>query len=222
MILSCILLSPFLYLNFIYYLSNIMKSYTSGYNMNSIMYFYNSFQILLNLYMVYGLYHIIPSGIINIPYSNTIEYFVHIHYISKYIDYLDTFFIILRKKEKQLSFLHIYHHSTIGIIWGFLLYKGHGNGTAAFGCLINSLIHVIMYSHYLITSLGIYNPYKKYITQLQLLQFFICLLHSIIVIGIEKIVPVEYAYIQVGYQIQMLLLFSHFYNKNYSFIKIKS
>ena len=79
-----------------------------------------------------------------------------------------------------------------------------------------------MYSHYLITSLGINNPYKKYITQLQLLQFFICLLHSIIVIGIEKIVPVEYAYIQVGYQIQMLLLFSHFYNKNYSFIKIKS
>jgi hypothetical protein len=43
-----------------------------------------------------------------------------------------------------------------------------------------------------------------------------------LVIGIEKIVPVEYAYIQVGYQIQMLLLFSNFYKKNYSFAKIKS
>jgi len=170
--------------------------------------------------MVFGLFHIIPDGIINIPYSHNINYFVHIHYLSKYIDYLDTFFIILRKKEKQLSFLHIYHHSTICIIWGFLLYKGHGNGTAAFGCLINSIIHIIMYSHYLITSLGIRNPYKKYITQLQLFQFFICLLHSIIVVSMEKIVPSIYGYIQVGYQIQMLLLFTNFYKRNYSTINL--
>ena len=59
--------------------------------------------------------------------------------------YFDTYFIILKCKSKeQLSFLHIYHHSTIGLIWGFLIHNGVGNGTAAYGCFINSIIHFIM------------------------------------------------------------------------------
>lgn len=52
------------------------------------MYFYNLFQILFNSYIVYGLCDIPFKGIINIPYSDRIEYFVFLHYISKYIDYL--------------------------------------------------------------------------------------------------------------------------------------
>ena len=44
-----------------------------------------------------------------------------VHYMSKFLDYFDTVFIILRGKEKQqLSFLHVYHHASIGMIWGTL------------------------------------------------------------------------------------------------------
>lgn len=189
------------------------------YNLKVPMLIYNNAQILLNIYMVYGLSAVISYPNIygiNIPYTSELRYFVYIHYLSKYLDYFDTLFIILRGKEtQQLSYLHIYHHSTIGIIWGFLLYRGHGNGTAAFGCLINSAVHLVMYSHYLCTSLGYRNPFKKYITRTQLLQFVVCLLHSLVVICVEDIVPRRYALIELVYQTTMLVLFSNFYVKSY-------
>ena len=218
-----IIINPIFYLNSVYFLNRYMNNYKNGFNLNIFMYFYNSFQILFNSYIVYGLCDIPFKGIINIPYSDRIEYFVFLHYISKYIDYLDTLFIILRKKNNQLSFLHIYHHSTVGIIWGFLLYMGQGNATESFGCLFNSFIHIIMYSHYLITSFGINNPFKKYITQMQLVQFLILFIHSIVVISnYEKYFPLKYAFIQFIYQLQMIILFSNFYKNSYKNLKINN
>jgi elongation of very long chain fatty acids protein 4 len=38
-------------------------------------------------------------------------------YISKILDFVDTIVIVLGKKWSQLSFLHVYHHATI-----FLMY----------------------------------------------------------------------------------------------------
>jgi len=209
------IINPFLYLNFVYFLNRYMENYKNGFNLTIFMYFYNLFQILFNSYIVYGLSDIIKEGIINIQYSDRIKYFVYLHYISKYIDYIDTLLIVLRKKNNQLSFLHLYHHSSISIIWAFLLDINHGNGTASFGCLINSFIHVIMYSHYLITSFGINNPFKKYITQMQITQFIILFIHPLFVIKYEKIFPIRYSYIQLLYQIQMITLFTNFYYKNY-------
>uniref|UniRef100_A0A6C0LH29 Very-long-chain 3-oxoacyl-CoA synthase n=1 Tax=viral metagenome TaxID=1070528 RepID=A0A6C0LH29_9ZZZZ len=207
------------YFSMIYGLIRYMKN-REPYSLKVPMLFYNNAQIALNIYMVYGLSAVISYPNIygiNIPYTRDLRYYVYIHYLSKYFDYFDTLFIILRGKEKQqLSYLHVYHHSTIGVIWGFLLYRGHGNGTAAFGCFINSVIHLIMYSHYLCTSLGYRNPFKKYITRTQLLQFAVCLLHSLIVICVEDIVPRRYALIELVYQTSMLALFSNFYIKSYS------
>lgn len=92
-------------------------------------------QVLLNVYMIWGLWVVPQAGYnlfgINAKYTSRIEYFVYIHYLSKFLDFLDTAFIILRGKDRQqLSFLHVYHHASIGMIWGTLLYIGHGNGTA--------------------------------------------------------------------------------------------
>ena len=47
------------------------------------------------------------------------------------------------------------------------------------GACANATIHVIMYSYYLMASLGIACPWKKYITQAQLLQFCIVAGHSL-------------------------------------------
>jgi elongation of very long chain fatty acids protein 4 len=37
-------------------------------------------------------------------------------YVSKVFDYFDTLVIILRRKWRQLSFLHVYHHITIFLV----------------------------------------------------------------------------------------------------------
>jgi len=72
-----------------------------------------------------------------------------------------------------------------------------------------------MYGHYLITSLGYKNPLKKYITQLQLLQFASCIIHSFTVLLYENIVPKKYAYLELMYHISMIFLFNNFYKKSY-------
>lgn len=38
-------------------------------------------------------------------------------YFSKCLEFSDSFFFILRKKTNQLTFLHVYHHSTMFPLW---------------------------------------------------------------------------------------------------------
>merc|ERR1719461_1452077 len=83
----------------------------------------------------------------NTPFDATIEWFILVHFWSKFLDMLDTVFIVLRRRNRQLSFLHVYHHATIGPLWGLALYEGMANGTAYFGAFCNSFVHVVMYSH---------------------------------------------------------------------------
>lgn len=179
---------------------------------------YNILQITFNAYIVYGLFHNFTIKNIfglNTVYNEKTEYFVYLHYISKYIDYFDTVFIILRKNNGRLTFLHVYHHASIAPIWGILLCTGNGYGTVSFGCMINSFIHVIMYSHYLYTSFGYKNPFKKLITQAQITQFVLCLIHAVCTLLYENVIPSILSWIQLVYHIQMIYLFHNFYKDTY-------
>lgn len=199
-----IFISTKLYLCSIYFLTNYMKN-KNPYVLKTPLIIYNTFQVLLNIYIIQGL-----IGLPQITFNDNLKYFTYIHYLSKYLDYCDTWFIILRKKDNQLTFFHIYHHYSIGIIWGMSLHNGVGNGTGSFGCLLNSIIHFLMYTHYLWTSFGYNNPFKKLIT-----RFDILFLHSIVVLFYQNIYPKHYEWIQLGYQLQMFTLFTNFYKKNY-------
>lgn len=154
---------------------------------------------------------------INLVPTAAAEYFVFVHYLSKFMDFFDTFFIVLRKKDDQLSFLHVYHHATIGGIWGLLLHLGYGWGTTTFGAAINSLTHVLMYTHYLVSSYGIRHPFKAALTSWQISQFYFCVAHAVVVpLGAERLYNIRLAYLQLGYHLTMIALFSNFYRKRYT------
>jgi len=173
---------------------------------------YNVVQIVLCGYMVWGLLPCIglPNFCgINSGFDERGEWFVFVHYLSKYLDWFDTLWIILNKKRSQLSFLHLYHHATIVMVWGFLLDQNVGSGTIRYGAWVNSLTHVIMYSHYLWTSFGLKNPFKKYITLWQITQFYSCLVHAFAVLFLETTTVHGFAWIQVIYQLTMVYLFSY-------------
>lgn len=38
-------------------------------------------------------------------------------YFSKCLEMLDTIFFVLRKKNNQVSFLHVYHHASMFPLW---------------------------------------------------------------------------------------------------------
>jgi len=173
---------------------------------------YNVVQIVVCGYMVWGLFPCLglPNFCgINSEFDARGEWFVFVHYLSKYLDWFDTLWILLNKKRSQLSFLHIYHHATIVMVWGFLLDQNVGCGTTRYGAWVNSLTHVIMYSHYLWTSFGLKNPFKKYITMWQITQFYSCLVHAFLVLGLETTTVHKYAPLQVIYQLTMVYLFSY-------------
>jgi len=192
---------------------------------------YNIMQIALCSYMTYGLFPIVSNGItnpfgINTPYNDRLEWFTNVHYLSKYFDWIDIFIIIKRQKASQLSFLHVYHHSTVSAVWGFMLYMGHGNGTAAFGAWINSLTHVLMYSHYLLTSFNIKNPFKKYLTMWQITQFYLCFTHGIVMLFVyptwETYLPYKYSWLCASYHTSMIVLFTYYMNYVPTILKLKT
>lgn len=144
---------------------------------------------------------------------------VWLGYASRLLDLLDTVFFVLRKKTKQISFLHVYHH-TIVFFFGWLVTKCLPGGQLAFFATVNSFVHAVMYGYYLVTSLDPQNKrnlwWKKYITQLQLFQFFIVAIHLSFQLQAKNCnYPQFLLYFAFSQTIVMLILFFNFYRKAY-------
>ena len=94
-------------------------------------------------------------------------------------------------------------------------------GSAFFAAMVNSLIHVIMYSYYALAAAGPgpaiqkYLGWKKYLTILQMAQFV-----SALVLGIRALVygcdfPLWMQYALVVYMGSFLVLFGNYYRNAY-------
>jgi elongation of very long chain fatty acids protein 4 len=119
----------------------------------------------------------------------------------------------------QVSFLHVYHHTSISWAWWFAL-KLYPGGDVYFGALLNSWIHVMMYSYYTLSLLKIQCPWKKYLTQAQILQFLSVLAYSACSLYHMPEEGNWTQYLAYGIQVfemsSMFVLFLHFYLKAYS------
>jgi hypothetical protein len=130
----------------------------------------------------------------------------------------------------KVSFLHIYHHTTIAWAWWIALRFSPG-GDIYFGALLNSAIHVLMYSYYALALLKVSCPWKRYLTQAQLLQFTSVVVYTIATAyqhyyhvphdAIDGVQPSLRTYyfccvVQVFEMISLFVLFSFFYKRSYS------
>ena len=89
-------------------LINHMKKRGSSYNINKILYVYNTIQILLNLYIIYGMRDFISYKNvfgINSKFTKNIEYYTYIHYLSKYLDYFDSQSLLIQHTLQALTVL---------------------------------------------------------------------------------------------------------------------
>jgi hypothetical protein len=203
------------YLVLIFALKHMMRN-QSAFSLKIPMLVYNAVQVFLSLLMAVQLAPFLGNNFFNISgkFSSKIELWVLVHYVTKYLDMLDSVFMVLRKKGDQLSFLHVYHHCTIGVIWGLLLHYGVGNGAAFFGAWINSLVHALMYFHYLWTSLGFKNPLKPYLTMFQMFQFSLCILQAVLAVAFDNQIPREWCFLQLCYHMTLLYLFMNFFRSS--------
>uniref|UniRef100_A0A672RH69 Elongation of very long chain fatty acids protein n=1 Tax=Sinocyclocheilus grahami TaxID=75366 RepID=A0A672RH69_SINGR len=133
-------------------------------------------------------------------------------YFSKVIELTDTVFFILRKKNNQLTFLHVYHHGTMIFNWWAGVKYVAGGQSFLIG-LINSFVHVVMYMYYGRAALG--PQMHKY------LQFFIVTIHSAVNLYADCDFPDSMNIIMLGYAFSLIALFSSFYYQNYISKKTK-
>ncbi|XP_070491195.1 very long chain fatty acid elongase 7 [Chironomus tepperi] len=106
---------------------------------------------------------------------------VWLYYMAKIIELLDTVFFVLRKKQSQVSFLHVYHH-TLMPVCAFIGVKFFAGGHGTLLGLINSFIHVIMYMYYMLSAIPSMQKYlwwKRYLTIMQIIQFLIVFCHTV-------------------------------------------
>ncbi|NWQ72260.1 ELOV7 protein, partial [Neopipo cinnamomea] len=139
-----------------------------------------------------------------------------------FIKNLFQIFFVLRKKNNQVTFLHVFHHSIMPWTWWFGVKFAAGSGLGTFHALLNCIVHVVMYTYYGICSLGpAYHKYlwwKKYMTTIQLVQFIMITVH-IGQIYVMDDCPYQYPifmFIIWLYGSMFLVLFLHFWYHAYT------
>lgn len=139
-------------------------------------------------------------------------------FFSKVIELADTWFFILRKREKQITFLHVYHHCTmIWIWWSGVTYVA--GGLSFWNAILNCFVHTIMYLYYALSVLGPrvqkFLWWKRYLTQLQLIQFVAIFVHSVYNTLSDCRFTKAFTAAAALYSTSLLLLFANFYIKSY-------
>nr|XP_026485987.1 elongation of very long chain fatty acids protein AAEL008004-like [Vanessa tameamea] len=198
------------------------------YQLRNVIKIYNIFQILVSLYLFYeGTIYLFFTdfnftcqgiGDLNSPSTSRIAKAVWLYYIVKLIDLMDTVFFVLRKSDRQITSLHVHHHTLMPIAtWVGVTFMPGGQGVII--GYINSLVHAVMYTYYLLSGLGDeYKKFlwwKKYLTMLQLVQFTIVGIHSVNSLFYPCSYPVILKLLTIFYAILFLNMFGNFYYNNY-------
>lgn len=91
--------------------------------------FHNLFCTILSLYMCVeiwrqaylGGYSLFSQSIDRTPAGLPMASVLWVFYASKVPEFMDTILMALKRNFRQITFLHVYHHSSIFVIWWFIM-----------------------------------------------------------------------------------------------------
>ncbi|CAG7784791.1 unnamed protein product [Allacma fusca] len=137
-------------------------------------------------------------------------------FISKIVELMDTFWLILKKKGAPLTFLQVYHHSTI-VFACWIGARFVPGGSSALIALVNCWVHVLMYTYFKLKSMGMREivSYKKFVTIMQMLQFLATIIHCITAMNADCNYPLFILFWLMLYMMTFVILFTHFYCNTY-------
>ncbi|XP_054155269.1 elongation of very long chain fatty acids protein 7-like [Oppia nitens] len=197
---------------------------------------YNTLMVVFNAYGLYWAVRAIDYGRIFLDFTypsreDTSEWTMWLMNLgwlwmgTRFLDLMDTVFFVVRKKESQITTLHLYHHTVVPILgWVSFKYNAMIPIIRMF-LLLNSFIHVMMYSYYALSSLGPsvqkYLWWKRYITQCQILQFLICGCYGVVLFTLQTGYPMEWFAFCVGQNPLFFYMFYDFYKQSYNRRKLK-
>ncbi|XP_018306257.1 elongation of very long chain fatty acids protein AAEL008004 [Mycetomoellerius zeteki] len=224
-----LMLITFGYMYFILYAGPRFMKDRPPYELRTFILIYDVIQILVNLWFVkkhlsYGWFS--EFSVIYAPSNpnspNAIKLFDLAWWLIflKLFDYVETCVFVLRKKQNQVSGLHVYHHvCNVVFLWYYLKYILDERGTFIF--LLNCAVHVIMYTYYFIAAWSsefqqTISPIKPLITKLQIVQFIVIIMVLLQILNPNCESPKGITSIFIGNLFIFLYLFYDFHKKSYT------
>src|SRR5690625_3979128 len=191
---------------------------------------YNLINIVYNFYFFCFLFKVLKYGIDlfdfrrkfndeDTDWTRRIVANVWFYLMMKLFDLIETVFFVMRKKQSQVSFLHVYHHSAVPIIVWMAVRLAPTSGSTRMFPLLNSAVHVVMYSYYLMAALGPqyqrYLFWKKWITTIQLIQFVVIALHGILLLIRQQGFPGVLNFMPIVQAPLFFVMFYRFFQATY-------
>lgn len=139
-----------------------MKKRKSGFRLRWVLVVYDAANVLLASYVALSIIQykyrygglLLCNSIANDLEGVKLSQVFVLFYLQKYFEFFDTWFFILRKSTRQVTFLHLFHHSSITVVVGSILPFDY-NGDMYLPIFLNSANHTMIYLHYLLATLGI-------------------------------------------------------------------
>ncbi|KAF4529114.1 hypothetical protein B566_EDAN015384 [Ephemera danica] len=157
------------------------------FELRKVLIWYNAFQVVFSAWIFYEMVHCCWW-----------------YYFSKFTEFFDTIFFVMRKKTSQVSTLHVVHHGIMPITF--------------FG-LLNTFVHIFMYFYYMVAAMGPqYQKFiwwKKYLTSLQMVQFIAIMVHAFQLLVTDCNYPRAFVWWIGMHAVLFFYLFSDFYNNTY-------
>merc|ERR1712154_755364 len=128
-------------------------------------------------------------------------------YVSKIFDFFDTFFIIFGRKRRQFTFLHIYHHITIYLVYWLNVNVDFDDDVSFTYCYYLICMHLAK---------GQSVWWKKHLTTMQMAQFLAMNIHAILLLanGCND-APPRVTTLYLVYIMSLFAMFLNFFNRSY-------
>ncbi|XP_035723144.1 elongation of very long chain fatty acids protein AAEL008004-like isoform X3 [Vespa mandarinia] len=198
------------------------------FQLTNVLIIYNLFQVIFSAWLFHEClmggwwshysFHCQPVDYSNSPTAIKMVHACWWYYFSKFTEFMDTIFFVLRKKNNHVSALHVIHHGCMPMsVWFGVKFTPGGHST--FFGLLNTFVHIVMYTYYLLAALGPrIQPYlwwKKYLTALQMIQFVLIMIHAFQLLFIDCDYPKAFVWSIGMHAIMFFFLFNKFYQQNY-------
>jgi len=197
-------------------------------NVRWLMILYNSAMVVISTYMFLQLgflgwfttynWKCQPVDYSTNPDATAMAHLAWWYYLSKFLEFTDTIFFVMRKKFTHISTLHVIHHGIMpmSVWWGVKFTPG---GHSTFFAFVNSLVHIVMYFYYALAAIGPsmnkYLWWKKYMTAFQMVQFIAIFVHSFQLLFRDCDYPHGFMWWIGFHAVLFWFLFADFYKNTY-------
>ncbi|KAF9802537.1 hypothetical protein SFRURICE_013724 [Spodoptera frugiperda] len=215
------------YLLFVLKIGPAFMMKRAPYQLSNVLLLYNAVQVGVSCFLFHKCFTmLVENGVVpktclmETDYSRrSITTAMYCYLLAKVSELLDTIFFILRKKNNQVTFLHVYHHAVmVFVTWTALKYEP--TFALVFMGMLNSFVHIVMYTYYGLSAypnLVKYLWWKKYITKLQLLQFVLVLLQFATAFATSSCPPSKIMFASMIFNgLLFIYLFGSFYINTYN------